>query len=321
MKRYRQSDQTRFAFTLVEIITAVAIIAILAAILVPAFSLAMKTAMNVKQKGQFNSINIALEAYRTDFGDYPASYEPAPAANPQQLNNVGASQRLAEAVIGFDGLGFHPRSIFSVYGTTDGYPPHGAPNDNRIYLYPGIDATSREASIKQRKGPYLETETANAIKLLDIFGDPKSNSDRSNLVLNTFILNDAFSTARNKSTNKPTGMPILYYKANPAASQHDPDNYKPLAYDTLNIFDLRHNQWILSLGRPMENTTNQEHPLFANPNLFYEMTRNPNYYNPNDQTDKTFWRPYRAESFILHSAGYDGLYGTPDDVFNFDSGK
>jgi prepilin-type N-terminal cleavage/methylation domain-containing protein len=314
MKRYRQSDQTRFAFTLVEIITAVAIIAILAAILVPAFSLAMKTAMNVKQKGQFNSLNIALEAYRTDFGDYPASYEPAPTANPQQLNTVGASQRLAEAVIGYDGLGFHPRSIFSVYGTSDGYPPHGAPNDNRIYLYAGIDATAREASIKQRKGPYLETETANAAKMGDLYTGVGVGS-------NTFVLTDAFGTVKNKRTNKQTGMPILYYKANSAASQHNPGNYNASAYDTLNIFDLRHNQWILSLGRPMDNTTNQEHPLFANPDLFYEMTRNPNYYNPNDQTDKTLWRPYRAESFILHSAGYDGLYGTPDDVFNFDSGK
>jgi prepilin-type N-terminal cleavage/methylation domain-containing protein len=316
MKRYRQSDRTKPAFTLVEIVTAIAIIAILAAILVPAFSLAMKTAMNVKQKGQFNSINIALEAYRTDFGDYPESY-----SSTDTTNQYGGAQRLAEAIIGYDGLGFHPRSIFSMYGTSNGFPPNPSPPDNRIYLYAGIDATAREASIKQRKGPYLETETANAAKLLDIFGDPKSNADRQNPVLNTFVLNDAFGTARNKSTNKPTGMPILYYKANPAASQHNPLYYDKDLYSDLNIFDLRHNQWILSLGRPVESTTNQIHPLFTNPNLFYEMTRNPNYYSAPNPKDPAFWRPYRAESFILHSAGSDGLYGTPDDVFNFEPGK
>jgi prepilin-type N-terminal cleavage/methylation domain-containing protein len=321
MKRYRQSDRTQPAFTLVEIVTAIAIIAILAAILVPAFSLAMKTAMNVKQKGQFNSLNIALEAFRTDFGDYPASYSPT-----DTLNVYGGAQRLAEAVIGFDGLGFHPRSIFSLYGTSDGIPAHGAPNDNRIYLYPGIDATSREASIKQRKGPYLETETANATKLLDIFGDPKSNADRQNPVLNTFVLNDAFGTVRNKSTNKQTGMPILYYKANPAASQHNPANYNKDQYSDLNIFDLRHNQSIIDFGKPMDNTSNLFPPLSQffpqpDPKLFYDMTRNPNYYSPQNPQDTTFWRPYRAESFILHSAGSDGLYGTPDDVFNFEPGK
>ena len=31
----------------------------------------------------------------------------------------------------------------------------------------------------------------------------------------------------------------------------------------------------------------------------------------------TIKRPYRAGSFILVSAGKDGLYGTADDIFNF----
>jgi hypothetical protein len=29
-------------------------------------------------------------------------------------------------------------------------------------------------------------------------------------------------------------------------------------------------------------------------------------------------RPYRRDSYILISAGYDGLYGTADDVLNFE---
>jgi len=32
-------------------------------------------------------------------------------------------------------------------------------------------------------------------------------------------------------------------------------------------------------------------------------------------------RPYRSDSFILLSAGPDGLYGTGDDVFNFDEAE
>jgi len=44
--------------------------------------------------------------------------------------------------------------------------------------------------------------------------------------------------------------------------------------------------------------------------LFYDQTQNTNFVSPP--------RPYRADSFILHSAGPDGLYGTVDDVFNFD---
>jgi prepilin-type N-terminal cleavage/methylation domain-containing protein len=310
MKRHPQSDRTQPAFTLVEIVTAIAIIAILAAILVPAFSLAMKTAMNVKQKGQFNSINIALEAFRTDFGDYPESYNPNDATN-----QYGGAQRLAEAVIGFDGFGFHPRSVFSRYATDS-----TVPGGKELYLLPNSKLTDAEkdTSLKSRKGPYLELETANAVKIADLYGSVYSGD----LLDSSFILSDAFGTVKNKRTNKQTGMPILYYKANPTASQHNPANYSAAAYDTtLNIFDLRHNQWIINLGRPLESTASQIHPIVAKPTLFYEATRNPNYYNPNDQTDKTLWRPYRAESFILQSAGPDGLYGTPDDVFNFEPGK
>ncbi len=308
MKRYRQSDRTQPAFTLVEIITTVAIIAILAAILVPAFSLAMKTAMNVKQKGQFNSINIALEAFRTDFGDYPESYNSNDATN-----QYGGAQRLAEAVIGYDGFGFHPNSVFSPWGT-DNIGLGG----KELYLLPNskLTAAEKDTSLKSRKGPYLELETANAVKVVDLYG--KVYNDARDY---TFILSDAFGTVKNKRTNKQTGMPILYYKANPTASQHNPANYSAAAYDPLNIFDLRHNQFILDQGKPMESTASQIHPIVANPTLFYEATRNPNYYNAQTPQDTSFWRPYRAESFILHSAGSDGLYGTPDDVFNFEPGK
>jgi len=38
--------------------------------------------------------------------------------------------------------------------------------------------------------------------------------------------------------------------------------------------------------------------------------------NRNDEIT-TASRPYRTGSFILISAGKDGLYGTDDDIFNF----
>ena len=53
-------------------------------------------------------------------------------------------------------------------------------------------------------------------------------------------------------------------------------------------------------------------PAQSDPNgpiRFYEMTRNENI--------TSTVRPVRADSYILQSAGYDGDYGTPDDIFNF----
>jgi hypothetical protein len=42
---------------------------------------------------------------------------------------------------------------------------------------------------------------------------------------------------------------------------------------------------------------------------FYVITR--------DEKITSMARPMRSDSYILISAGFDGLYGTSDDVFNF----
>lgn len=59
--------------------------------------------------------------------------------------------------------------------------------------------------------------------------------------------------------------------------------------------------------------TYEEEPHWLNPVTFYEEIRNKKIEIP---------RPYRADSYILISAGFDGKYGPPpdgktDDVFNF----
>jgi hypothetical protein len=45
------------------------------------------------------------------------------------------------------------------------------------------------------------------------------------------------------------------------------------------------------------------------PKKFYDITRDPKV--------STGDRPVRADSYILMSAGFDGEYGTNDDIYNF----
>lgn len=49
-----------YGFTIVEILTTVAIIAILIGLLIPALNMVKEAALNVKQKAQFNGIGFAL---------------------------------------------------------------------------------------------------------------------------------------------------------------------------------------------------------------------------------------------------------------------
>jgi prepilin-type N-terminal cleavage/methylation domain-containing protein len=300
---WTKRKKMRGGFTLVEILTTMAIIGILLSVLLPALNQVGKSAANVKQKAQFHAIEMALETFRADTGDYPPS-------NYYQANATTAycgSQRLAEAIVGRDGLGFHPDSVFSPYGT-DSLMPGG----NELY-YPGINGLTqaqKEANLSARKGPYLELESANAVLLSAIYTD----AVRVPLV-DSFVLADSFRTVKHRTTGKKIGMPILYYKANRFGTRHLYD----ATYTVANTYDVRDSiDEALDTRKIAAKPNRTTHPMnWMNPGpiIFYQRTQNPNF------TTVGAERPYRAESFILQSAGADGLYGTSDDVFNFDEGK
>ena len=58
-------------FTMVELLTVIAIIAILAGLLMPALRKARMKAMEAKAKAMISQLEIALSMYETDFGTYP----------------------------------------------------------------------------------------------------------------------------------------------------------------------------------------------------------------------------------------------------------
>ena len=66
----------RRAFTLIELLIVVAIIAILAAIALPNFLEAQTRAKVARVESDLRAMAVALEAYRVDEGDYPLSANP-----------------------------------------------------------------------------------------------------------------------------------------------------------------------------------------------------------------------------------------------------
>lgn len=59
-------------FTLVEILTVIAVIAILAAILIPATSAVQRNVTRSKTRSQFSQWSTAYEVFKADYGYYPA---------------------------------------------------------------------------------------------------------------------------------------------------------------------------------------------------------------------------------------------------------
>ena len=233
-----------------------------------------------RQKNQFHSIHVALELFSYEFDGFP----PSDALDPISQQYCGA-MKLAEALMGQDLLGFHPDSIFR----NDGQDGLGRA------LYP---VNPPEDNLKARELPYLPHENANVYELQDLY------ANTAGFKKDSIVLCDVYYHVRHRGTGEKNGMPVLYYKADTSKTAHNLDNPD----DPNNIYNYRDNHALLGLGVPWDH--NKKHPLFTDPKIFYKMTSD---YKATVQS-----KPYRADSFILLSAGYDGLYGTKDDIVNFD---
>ncbi len=65
------SYKSNKAFTLIELLTVIAIIGILAAILIPTVGAARTAALKAKTKVQFNQWAVALQLFKTEYGYFP----------------------------------------------------------------------------------------------------------------------------------------------------------------------------------------------------------------------------------------------------------
>ncbi len=286
MKSIIKQSNRKAAFTIIELLTVMSIIVILIGVLVPALNNVRKYAKKVKQLAQFNSIQSAIELFSNENDGYPPSGALDGAGQPY----CGA-MKLCEAMMGRDLLGFHPDSVFRADGLD-------AAGGRDIYL-PTPD------NLRARMGTLLQFENANAYRLgVDIFGSGQT----APFLESAFVLCDVYT--RDMRTGKKTGMPILYYKAEASNYLHDP-NTAPTPQDSMgNIYNYWDNHALVNLGKPWEEAGKVTTHSLAEPARFYRNTRN------NQIT--TVRRPYRTDSYILLSAGYDGEYGTADDICNFD---
>ena len=286
------------AFTIIELLTVMSIIVILIGLLVPALNRVRRYAQTVQQHAQLHAIATSLELFRNENNEvYPES-----SANDSQGLPYCGAMKLAETMVGLDFLGYHPQSIFDSTGV----------NASGVQIYePGI--VNLEDNLKARKGPYLDVERSGAMYVEDLYYDNSnaiwSSQDGNSFDPNSVVLTDVYRRYPHMDNNKKMGMPILYYKANNTKNLHDftqPDR---------SIYNYMDNHTLVGMGTPEDQTFvhklfSSTSPAEAQGERFYMNTLN-------DQVP-SIARPKNDDSFILISAGYDGEYGTADDIMNID---
>ena len=119
------------AFTIIELLTVVAIIALLISILLPALSRARRQAKDVNCSAYIHAIETGLEMFQNERGEYPPSdplnpdrtiytYERAEASRKQSGGEwfVSGMHLLAEMLVGTDKMGFDPTGRYDPNQTT-----------------------------------------------------------------------------------------------------------------------------------------------------------------------------------------------------------
>ena len=317
----KQSSKAK-AFSIVELLTVMSIIVILFSLLMPALAMARRYAKRVQQHAQFRSISAGMELFSKPtseggYGELPDS---------RRLDDAGdiscGAMKLAEAMVGQDLLGFNPKSLFQADGSN---PAGQTPEERDLYPDDGTETGKQYPpyapwyveNLRSRK-LNLEIDGANVNTLYGIYGNLPSGfgtlgdpGDPNGGI----VLCDVYGRVKNITTGRRTGMPILYYKANVSRQMHVfqfPDN-------DLNIYNYDDNFELVNLRLPF--SANYYHPIAvsgqptqdsgtSDPEIFYKkMIR--------DKNVSVIPRPVRPDSYILVSAGFDGEYGTDDDIFNF----
>ena len=298
MKSIFKQFNKKTAFTLVELLTVMTIVVILFSLLVPSLNMVRRYAKRVKQNAQFHSIAAGLDLFDGEFDGYPPS-DPCDTAG----SDYCGAMKLCEAMVGQDLLGVHENTIFRMDGTDGG----------TVNLYPTfsdpLTATDRE-NLKARKGPYVPVERVTVCAMEELYSSVAPFDPCS------VVLCDEYSRVRNLKTGKKVGMPILYYKADISKTYHDPEKMG----QSQNIYDSADNQALVDLPLPWDAAFNHlmassgtaPDGSTADDEIFYG-----DEYGIRDEKIASIPRPKNADSYILISAGFDGVYGTEDDVFNF----
>jgi len=269
------------AFTIVELLVVMGIIALLLSLALPAFNTVRIKAREVRDKAALNTIATALESFSTDMGHYPDSQPRKKLLMQGGFDNTVIDDQgahiLFESLAGLDMIGYQKDHHYEV--SNAGIP---------------IDSAGMET---KRYGPYLQLDSVKFGNLMEDNPNYNSNSNNNNVYDND---NNVFYDTIDPSN----ALPILYYRA------------RTTGRTISDIYNFDDN---LIITEARDDKDNPLHPLFDTQIEFAEyIYDSKTFLTPGFNIDvNPTARPYKADSFILINPGIDRQYGTQDDICNF----
>lgn len=326
-------------FTLIELLVVISIITLLIGFLATGMQAFKRHADNLRQKSHFHGIEVGLELFYKDYANYPDSWvmpDPDIYSGPY----VCGSQHLAEALLGRDLRGYDPKTTWCA-------PVEKAANDTEIYARDEKGSTDDEiaASKARRWEPYLELKKDMNVLVMeilygvgncgDVYPSEEDPADSGERPYRSPVFVDIFRQKKvtlDDGESLRVGTPILYYKAKTSSRLfreeiNDPETDMDETDHRKWIYNYEDNRAIIEVGMVKDTTVkhlfDENHPELDETKkgvyLFYETITNPKVSRVYlDEPEKSDYRPFNVKTFILISAGRDGIFGTRDDITNFD---